>query len=50
MRNGSEFERKNRSGDFKLTKKVGYTQKFYPPLHEMGDFAELLKKLDKNEI
>ena len=42
---GSEFERKERSGDYIITKKVGYTEKFYPPLHEMGDFKELLTKL-----
>ena len=41
------FNRKDRLGDYKLTRKVGYTEKFYPPLHEMGDFEELLKHLSK---
>ena len=50
LKKGSEFNRRDRSGDYKLVKKVGYTEKFYPPLHEMGDFTELLKKLDKNGI
>ena len=44
---GSEFERKERSGDYILNKKIGYTEKFYPPLHEMGDFAELIRHLSK---
>mgnify|MGYP006112995671 FL=1 len=39
------FSRKDRVGDYKLIKKIGYTEKFYPPLHEMGDFNELLIKL-----
>jgi hypothetical protein len=43
--NYNEFERKDRDGDYKLTKKVGYTEKFYPPLHEMGSFNELMKIL-----
>ena len=42
---GQEFERKERKGDYKLSKKIGYTEKFYPPLHEMGDFSELLEQL-----
>jgi hypothetical protein len=41
------FDRKDRLGDYKLTKKIGYTEKFYPPLHEMGDFEELLRHLSK---
>lgn len=45
-----QFVRKIREGDYKkgeykLQAKVGYTDKFYPPLHEMGDFEELLQKL-----
>ena len=46
-----QFNRKKRKGDFKekdnnkMLSKVGYTEKFYPPLHEMGDFNELLTKL-----
>jgi hypothetical protein len=41
------YNRKDRKGDYKLSKKIGYTEKFYPPLHEMGDFEELLRKLSK---
>ena len=40
-----QFERHAREGDYKLTGKVGYTEKFYPPLHEMGDLEELIDKL-----
>lgn len=48
--NPIEFTRKERVGDFKMSNykilaKVGYSNKFYPPLHEMGNFDELLKKL-----
>ena len=42
---GSEYDRRDRSGDYVMNKKVGYTEKFYPPLHEMGDFAELIRHL-----
>tara|TARA_R100001443_G_scaffold37771_2_gene51357 strand:+ start:477 stop:1331 length:855 start_codon:yes stop_codon:yes gene_type:complete len=45
IQHNDTFTRKDRSGDYKLTKKIGYTEKFYPPLHEMGDFNELLIKL-----
>lgn len=41
------FERREREGDYKLEAKVGYTEKFYPPLHEMGSFEELMEKLKK---
>ena len=40
-----QFNRKERSGDYKVFTKVGYTEKFYPPLHEMGDLAELVRML-----
>lgn len=47
--NEIEFERKTKEGDYKIVyqKKIqkGYIEKFYPPLHEMGDFDELLSKL-----
>jgi hypothetical protein len=48
--NPVQFIRKTRDGDYKegeykLQAKVGYTDKFYPPLHEMGDFEELLANL-----
>jgi len=42
---GSEYDRRDRAGDYIMNKKVGYTEKFYPPLHEMGDFAELIRHL-----
>ena len=46
------FERKEREGDYKLIhqQKImkGYVEKFYPPLHEMGDLAELIEKLSPN--
>ncbi len=47
LASGSQFERQERTGDYKMTKKVGYTEKFYPPLHEMGDLSELLEKLSR---
>ncbi len=48
--NPIEFIRKKRDGDFKMSNykiiaKVGYSEKFYPPLHEMGNFEELINKL-----
>ncbi len=43
--NPIEFSRYSREGDYKLQSKIGYTEKFYPPLHEMGDLEELIKKL-----
>ena len=50
--NENEFVRKSRDGDYKLVNKVnlkkGYLEKFYPPLHEMGDFSELVKLLSPN--
>jgi len=39
------YNRKTRSGDYKNGKKVGYTQKFYPPLTTMSTFEELLEKI-----
>ena len=42
---GNTYKRKSVSGDYTLNKKVGYTEKFYPPLHEMGDFHELMEHL-----
>lgn len=46
-----QFDRKERLGDYKnenkLFAKVGYTEKFYPPLHEMGDLEELISLLKK---
>jgi hypothetical protein len=45
LEEGTSFERKERSGDYIMNKKIGYTEKFYPPLHEMGDFSELIRHL-----
>jgi hypothetical protein len=42
-----QFNRKEREGDYRLEAKIGYTEKFYPPLHEMGNLAELLEHLKK---
>ena len=47
INNSSQYERKSREGDYLLQKKIGYTEKFYPPLHEMGDFHELLSNIEK---
>lgn len=47
VNNSSQYERKSRKGDYLLQKKIGYTEKFYPPLHEMGDFHELLSNIEK---
>jgi hypothetical protein len=48
----TQFVRKDRPGDYKLIHKKklrkGYLEKFYPPLHEMGDFAELIEYLSPN--
>ena len=43
--NPIDFIRYSREGDYKLSNKIGYTEKFYPPLHEMGDLLELIDKL-----
>lgn len=49
----SEFQRKDREGDYKIVNRIklkkGYLEKFYPPLHEMGDFSELVKLLSPND-
>lgn len=52
MEDPEQFVRKERDGDFVDTKyvtqkKIGYSEKFYPPLHEMGDFSELISHLQK---
>ncbi|MFW6008320.1 MAG: hypothetical protein ACOCP8_03550 [archaeon] len=47
--NKEEFERKERKGDFKNKRKVGYTKKFYPLLSDMksfNDFIDLYIKKD----
>lgn len=43
--NGADFERKDRSGDYKILKKVGYTEKIYSPLFNMGTFEEFVDVL-----
>lgn len=49
-----EYYRKTREGDFVekkdgTIKKVGYSEKFYPSLTEMGSFEELLKTINDNK-
>ena len=39
------FEREERKWDYNMVKKIWYTKKFYPPLHEMWDFEELINIL-----
>lgn len=41
-KNGTQFERKEREGDYCEDKKIGYTGKIYSPLFEMGTFEELV--------
>lgn len=50
---GEEFERKERTGDYNVVNKVGYTKKFYSPLLEMGsfeEFIEIINGLKKNGV
>lgn len=52
LRDLDTYDRRTRSGDFKDGKKVGYTEKFYPPLPTMSTFEDLLseiRRLNKNE-
>jgi hypothetical protein len=49
-----EYYRKTREGDFEerkdgTIKKVGYSEKFYPSLTEMGSFEELIKTINDNK-
>lgn len=49
-----EYYRKAREGDFiemkdGTKKKVGYGEKFYPSLTEMGNFEELIKSINDNK-
>lgn len=39
---GEEYDREDRKGDYLLTKKIGYTKKFYSPLLQMGTFEEFI--------
>lgn len=57
-KNGQEFNRQERAGDFKesnyeIIKKIGYTEKFYSPLLHMGTFEEfidIINDLKKNGV
>jgi hypothetical protein len=49
-----EYYRKTREGDFVerkdgTVKKVGYSEKFYPSIIEMGSFEELIKTINANK-
>lgn len=51
--NSTQFTRNKREGDFVIKKKVGYTEKIYSPLFEMGTFEEfinILLDLKKNGV
>lgn len=51
--NSTQFTRNEREGDFVIKKKVGYTEKIYSPLFEMGTFEEfidILLDLKKNGV
>lgn len=53
-KNKDEFTRKDREGDFETKKdgtekKVGYGEKIYPSIAEMGDFAELIEIIEKEK-
>ncbi|MGZ4865074.1 MAG: hypothetical protein ACXV5H_08570 [Halobacteriota archaeon] len=50
---GEEFDRKERAGDFKGERKVGYTKKFYSPLLAMGtfeEFVDIIKDVKRNGL
>lgn len=52
--NKDEYTRKEREGDFEIKKdgtekKVGYGQKVYPSIAEMGNFAELIKIIEQEK-
>lgn len=40
-----QHDRRTGFGDFKFGKKIGQTGIIYPPILEMGNFEELIKKL-----
>lgn len=51
--NGIQFNRKDREGDYSIVKKVGYTEKVYSPLFNMGtfdEFVDVLIDLKKNGV
>jgi hypothetical protein len=43
IKQGIEYNRGVREGDFSYGKKVGHTEKFYPSILEMMNFSEFLK-------
>ncbi|WP_129582695.1 hypothetical protein [Methanolobus psychrotolerans] len=45
LNKGIEYDRKEREGDFRNNKKVGYTKKFYPSLYSMKTFEDLCMEL-----
>lgn len=45
LERGIDYNRKDRVGDFKNNKKIGYTKKFYPSLLFMKDFKSFLDDL-----
>ncbi|WP_449623074.1 hypothetical protein [Robertmurraya sp. Marseille-Q9965] len=50
---GEEFEREEREGDLKGTRRVGYKKKIYSPLHQMGtfeEFIEIIQDMKKNGV
>lgn len=54
LKGTDEYYRKQREGDFEerkdgSVKKVGYFEKFYPSLTEMGNFEELIKIINDNK-
>jgi len=54
LKGSDEYYRKTREGDFVerkdgTIKQVGYGEKFYPSLTEMGSFEELLKTINDNK-
>ncbi len=54
LRGSDEYYRKQREGDFEerkdgSIKKVGYREKFYPSITEMGNFEELTRLIKANK-
>jgi hypothetical protein len=54
LQGSDEYYRKQREGDFVerkdgTVKKVGYFEKFYPSITEMGNFEELIKTINDNK-
>lgn len=54
LKGSDEYYRKTREGDFVerkdgIVKKVGYSEKFYPSITEMGSFEELINTINANK-